>query len=386
MTRSSCAGRAWCTISALGSLQRDLGQARPLSAAELERVRLHPYLTERMLAASEALAPLGAIAVQHHERLDGSGYPRGLSGDALTPAGRILAAADAYHAMTEPRPHRDAHTAEEAAAELRSGVRAALFDSDAAEAVLSAAGHPGKRRRDWPGGLTSREIEVLRLLVRGTVEQGDRGATRDLAQDRGQPRGAHLLEGRRVQSRSGEPVRRQARPDGGQVAGSEDRANARCGGLPASVPSLAWDNWVDWEHGRRITGGWSSSSGAWRCSPSAGSPRSRTGRSRAPAGGLRLGVREARGAIESHFPGRGPMRCRWSCRRPAAAGRRSPSVQRFAARRPSRTRSSRSRPGVTVRGTAGPRSSPDWPACHRPRWSRPPAASRSASPGCPRPA
>ena len=103
-------------------------------------MRLHPYLTERMLASSEALAPLGAIAVQHHERLDGSGYPRGLSGDALTPAGRILAAADAYHAMTEPRPHRDARTAEEAAAELRAGVRQALFDGDAVEAVLRRGG------------------------------------------------------------------------------------------------------------------------------------------------------------------------------------------------------------------------------------------------------
>jgi HD-GYP domain-containing protein (c-di-GMP phosphodiesterase class II)/DNA-binding CsgD family transcriptional regulator len=139
----------------------------PLTAAEVERVRLHPYLTERMLASSEALAPLGAIAVQHHERLDGSGYPRGLSGDALTPAGRTLAAADAYHAMTEPRPHRPARAAEEAAAELRSGVRQALFDSDAVEAVLGAAGHPVKRRREWPGGLTGRELEVLRLLVRG---------------------------------------------------------------------------------------------------------------------------------------------------------------------------------------------------------------------------
>src|SRR3954468_9089921 len=85
----------------------------PLAGAELERVRLHPYLTERMLASSEALAALGAIAVQHHERLDGSGYPRGLSGDALTTPGRILAAADAYQAMTQPRPHRDAHGAEE---------------------------------------------------------------------------------------------------------------------------------------------------------------------------------------------------------------------------------------------------------------------------------
>ncbi|MFL5824941.1 MAG: HD domain-containing phosphohydrolase, partial [Thermoleophilaceae bacterium] len=139
----------------------------PLTAAEFERVRLHPYLTERMLASSEALAPLGAIAVQHHERLDGSGYPRGLSGDALTPAGRLLAAADAYHAMTEPRPHRDPRTSEDAAAELRSGVRQTLFDSDAVEAVLGAAGHPVKRRRERPGGLTSREVEVLRLLVRG---------------------------------------------------------------------------------------------------------------------------------------------------------------------------------------------------------------------------
>jgi HD-GYP domain-containing protein (c-di-GMP phosphodiesterase class II)/DNA-binding CsgD family transcriptional regulator len=138
-----------------------------LTAAELERVRLHPYLTERMLASSGALASVGAIAVQHHERLDGSGYPRGLSGDAIAPAGRVLAAADAYHAMTEPRPHRGARTAEEAAVELRAGVRRALFDGDAVDAVLRAAGHPVRRRRDWPAGLTNREIEVLRLLVRG---------------------------------------------------------------------------------------------------------------------------------------------------------------------------------------------------------------------------
>jgi HD-GYP domain-containing protein (c-di-GMP phosphodiesterase class II)/DNA-binding CsgD family transcriptional regulator len=138
-----------------------------LTAAELERVRMHPYLTDRMLASSEALAPVRANAVQHHERLDGSGYPRGLSGDALTPAGRILAAADAYHAMTEPRPHREAHPPEAAAAELRSGVRRALFDGDAVDAVLRAAGHPVTRRREWPGGLTNREVEVLRLLVRG---------------------------------------------------------------------------------------------------------------------------------------------------------------------------------------------------------------------------
>src|SRR3954447_10282195 len=118
----------------------------PLSAAEFERVRMQPYLTERMLTSSEALATLVAIAVQHHERLDGSGYPRGLTGDALTPAGRILAAADSYHAMTEARPHREARTAEEAAAELRAGARRSLFDGDAVEAVLGAAGHAVKLR------------------------------------------------------------------------------------------------------------------------------------------------------------------------------------------------------------------------------------------------
>jgi HD-GYP domain-containing protein (c-di-GMP phosphodiesterase class II) len=74
-----------------------------LGAGEWERVRLHPYLSERMLRQSPALAPLAAIAVQHGERLDGSGYPRGLSGPGISRAARILAAADAYQAMREPR-------------------------------------------------------------------------------------------------------------------------------------------------------------------------------------------------------------------------------------------------------------------------------------------
>jgi DNA-binding CsgD family transcriptional regulator len=120
-----------------------------------------------MLAFSAALAPLGAIAAQHHERLDGSGYPRGLAGQAITPAGRLLAAADAYHAMTELRPHRPAHTPEEASAALRAEVSAGRLDSDAVSAVLRAAGHRVGARREWPAGLTAREVDVLRLLARG---------------------------------------------------------------------------------------------------------------------------------------------------------------------------------------------------------------------------
>ena len=87
----------------------------PLTDAERERVRLHPYFTERMLARPEALARLGAIAAAHHERLDGSGYHRSLPGSALSPSARILAAADVYHAMTEARPHREALPADAAA-------------------------------------------------------------------------------------------------------------------------------------------------------------------------------------------------------------------------------------------------------------------------------
>jgi HD-GYP domain-containing protein (c-di-GMP phosphodiesterase class II) len=147
-----------------------------LTKSEIERVRLHPYLTERMLAFSPALAPLGAIAGQHHERLDGSGYPRGLTGPAISPAGRILGAADSYHAMREARPHRPARTAEEAAAELRREAASGRHDGEAVDAVLRAAGHPVRRRSSAPAGLTWREVEVLRLLSLGlsTREIADR--------------------------------------------------------------------------------------------------------------------------------------------------------------------------------------------------------------------
>jgi HD-GYP domain-containing protein (c-di-GMP phosphodiesterase class II) len=139
----------------------------PLGPAELERARMHVYLTERMLATSPALAPLAAIAGQHHERLDGSGYPRGLTGADITPAGRLLAAADSYAARLEPRPHRPAQSPEQAADELRAEVRAGRIDADAAAAVLAAAGHRAGKKRERPAGLTEREVEVLRLLARG---------------------------------------------------------------------------------------------------------------------------------------------------------------------------------------------------------------------------
>ncbi len=143
----------------------------PLTQAETERVRLHPYLTQRMLAFSPSLAPLGGIAVQHHERLDGSGYPFGLSGTAISIEGRILSAADMYHAMIELRPHRPAWTPQQAAAQLQSEVIGKRLDGEAVDAVLSVAGHRVTARKEGPAGLTLREIEVLRLLARGLTNK-----------------------------------------------------------------------------------------------------------------------------------------------------------------------------------------------------------------------
>lgn len=166
---------AWLhDIGRLGVSNSIWDKRGPLSPSERERVRIHPYLTERMLAHSPVLAALGAVAGQHHERLDGSGYPRGLKGDAISIEGRILAAADAYQTMTEMRPHREAKPADQAAELLERGGQAGKFDWPVVRAVLTAAGHvrrQGRQRDAGPAGLTPRELEVLRLLVRGLTNR-----------------------------------------------------------------------------------------------------------------------------------------------------------------------------------------------------------------------
>ncbi len=139
----------------------------PLSAAEWERLRLYPHYTERMLHRSRALAPAGRLAGQVAERLDGSGYPGGLAGSALSLTSRIVSTAELFRTKREPRPHREALSVVEATKLLRDEVRAGRLDGTVVDAVLSAAGERVQRRRAGPAGLTAREIEVLHCLVRG---------------------------------------------------------------------------------------------------------------------------------------------------------------------------------------------------------------------------
>ncbi|HEY7283291.1 MAG TPA: LuxR C-terminal-related transcriptional regulator, partial [Actinomycetota bacterium] len=104
-----------------------------------------------------------------HERQDGSGYFRGSRARELPMGARVLAAADAFQAMTSDRPHRAALEAEDAAEKLRGEAVAGGFDREAVEAVIGAAGQPERRRATArrPAGLSDRQVEVLRLVAGG---------------------------------------------------------------------------------------------------------------------------------------------------------------------------------------------------------------------------
>ena len=143
-----------------------------LSGGEWERVRLHPYYTERVLERSPPLAPLALLAGSHHERLDGSGYHRGATAAQLSVGARLLAAVDAYDAMNHDRPHRAALSPADARAELAELVDAGALDKRTVDAVLEAAGTmPLRVRQGYPAELTEREVEVLRLVAQGKTNK-----------------------------------------------------------------------------------------------------------------------------------------------------------------------------------------------------------------------
>jgi HD-GYP domain-containing protein (c-di-GMP phosphodiesterase class II)/DNA-binding CsgD family transcriptional regulator len=165
------------TIAAAGLVQ-ELGKTgvpngvlenpQALTQSQWESIRLTTYLTHMILARCQGLEPVNDLACAHHERLDGSGYHRGIGGDQISPGARILAAADAFRAMTTERPWRPGMTPDEAAQRLGANVKEGKLSHDAVDAVLAAAGHADQLPKQmWPAGLSDREVDVLRLISLG---------------------------------------------------------------------------------------------------------------------------------------------------------------------------------------------------------------------------
>lgn len=165
-------------ILSAAALVQELGMAAVPSAVldkpgrptegEWERLRLHPYFTERILKRCAGLASSGSLAGAHHERVDGTGYHRGSAGAQISPSARLLAAAGCYVAMTSQRSWRPAKPPAGAAKEMQELAASGGLDAGAVDAVLGAAGAPVEaRRRSWPSGLTDREVQVLKLISRG---------------------------------------------------------------------------------------------------------------------------------------------------------------------------------------------------------------------------
>jgi HD-GYP domain-containing protein (c-di-GMP phosphodiesterase class II) len=141
-------------LGKLSISNRILDKPGPLTDEERSRFRQHPLLAEQILGQVSTFGEVGAVASAHHERLDGSGYPRGLAGDALTMPARVLAVADVYEALTSDRPYRPAYAPREALEVMRTDVPDRL-DRDAFAALEALVreqplGGPGELTRGRP--------------------------------------------------------------------------------------------------------------------------------------------------------------------------------------------------------------------------------------------
>jgi diguanylate cyclase (GGDEF)-like protein len=124
-----------------------LQKAEPLDATEWGFIHSHTLIGQRILGAAPSLRAVGVIVRSTHENWDGSGYPDGLAGEAIPLAARIIAACDAYSAITSDRPYRAARTPQEAVAELRRCADR-QFDAKVVELlceVLAEEGEPAAR-------------------------------------------------------------------------------------------------------------------------------------------------------------------------------------------------------------------------------------------------
>jgi putative nucleotidyltransferase with HDIG domain len=146
-----------------------LDKPGPFSRAERERMESHAYHTRRILSRTPLLEPYAEIAGSHHERLDGSGYPRARVRSALDVSNRILAVADVACALSAERADRPAHSNAEVSRLLEAEARDGRLDREVVSWALDALGMSpvSSRAAAGPDGLTEREVEVLRHLARG---------------------------------------------------------------------------------------------------------------------------------------------------------------------------------------------------------------------------
>jgi two-component system cell cycle response regulator len=118
--------------------KRILGKPGPLTPAEQQRIREHPAEGERIVGAALD-PPVVEVVTAHHERWDGNGYPRGLAGDQIPLAARVVAVADAYLAMCEDRPYRARITESAALRELQQ-CAGTQFDPACVDALVALVG------------------------------------------------------------------------------------------------------------------------------------------------------------------------------------------------------------------------------------------------------
>jgi DNA-binding CsgD family transcriptional regulator len=143
----------------------------PLKAGEMELVRTHAFHTDRIARSiGGAIGDVAGLASVAHERLDGSGYHRGLAAAGLSKWTRLVAAADIAQALSEGRPHRPAYSKEAAERMLRDLAKDGALCPRAVDAVLDSTRAP-RARPGFPAGLSEREVEVLRLVARGLTDK-----------------------------------------------------------------------------------------------------------------------------------------------------------------------------------------------------------------------
>ncbi|MGI6149172.1 MAG: HD domain-containing phosphohydrolase [Limnochordia bacterium] len=119
---------------------RILDMPTPITHEEWQEIMRHPEVGYRLLSAVQDMAPIADYVLAHHERWDGLGYPRGIKGEAIPLAARIIAVADAYDAMTSERPYRESLTKTQALQELQKNA-STQFDPRVVEAFLEIAYH-----------------------------------------------------------------------------------------------------------------------------------------------------------------------------------------------------------------------------------------------------